>query len=51
MFKVGMGESPPIPERLSREGKHFLGLCFEHDPRGRATAEDLLNQPFLKVGQ
>ena len=49
MFRVGMGETPAIPERLSKEGQDFLALCFEHDPRARATAEDLLNQPFLKV--
>ncbi len=44
-----MGESPSIPDRLSREGKDFLSKCFEHDPKNRATAEDLLSQPFLKV--
>ncbi len=49
MFKVGMGETPAIPQRLSREGRDFLSRCFEHDPRNRATAEDLLSQPFLKV--
>lgn len=49
MFKVGMGESPPIPYRLSKEGQEFLSCCFEHDPRARATAHDLLNEPFLKV--
>eukprot|EP00095_Tigriopus_kingsejongensis_P011134 maker-scaffold1161_size58349-snap-gene-0.7 protein:Tk11134 transcript:maker-scaffold1161_size58349-snap-gene-0.7-mRNA-1 annotation:"hypothetical protein CAPTEDRAFT_214311" len=48
MFKVGMGESPPIPQKLSNEGKAFLVQCFDHDPRGRATAEDLLSEPFLK---
>ena len=38
MFRVGMGETPAIPERLSKEGQDFLALCFEHDPRARATA-------------
>lgn len=50
MFKVGMGETPPIPDRLSREGKIFLDRCFEHNPKNRATADDLLSEPFLKVG-
>ena len=49
MFKVGMGERPDIPERLSKEGQNFLEKCFVHNPRQRATAEDLLSQPFLKV--
>ena len=49
MFKVGMGESPPVPETLNKEGQDFLSKCFEHDPRVRATAEDLLSEPFLKV--
>ncbi|XP_059082749.1 mitogen-activated protein kinase kinase kinase 4-like isoform X4 [Tigriopus californicus] len=48
MFKVGMGESPQIPLKISNEGKEFLALCFEHDPRNRGTAEDLLSEPFLK---
>lgn len=49
MFKVGMGESPQIPLKISNEGKEFLALCFEHDPKHRGTAEDLLSEPFLKV--
>ncbi len=49
MFKVGMGESPEAPERLSKEGQEFLEMSFEHDPKQRATAMDLLSHPFLKV--
>ena len=49
MFKVGMGDSPPTPESLSKEGAEFLEMCLEHDPRQRATATDLLAHPFLKV--
>jgi serine/threonine protein kinase len=44
-----MGESPEVPDGLSKEGAEFLEMCFEHDPRQRATATDLLSHPFLKV--
>ena len=44
-----MGDSPPTPESLSKEGGEFLEMCLEHDPRQRATAADLLAHPFLKV--
>jgi mitogen-activated protein kinase kinase kinase 4 len=49
MFKVGMGETPDIPETLSDEGQDFLTGCFQIDPRQRSTASDLLGHPFTKV--
>ncbi|XP_059842463.1 mitogen-activated protein kinase kinase kinase 4 isoform X1 [Hypanus sabinus] len=49
MYKVGMGHKPPIPERLSPEGKHFLSYCLESDPKHRWTASQLLDHPFVKV--
>jgi serine/threonine protein kinase len=49
MFKVGMGETPEIPETLSEEGKEFLQQVFVHDPTERAHAEDLLNHQFTKI--
>jgi len=49
MFKVGMGEVPPTPATLSKEGQQFLGLLLRHDPRLRATAPELLQHHFLKV--
>ncbi|CAB4056133.1 MAP3K4 [Lepeophtheirus salmonis] len=49
LYKVGMGGSPSPPEHMSHEGKNFLTLCFKHNPKARATAEDLLIHPFLKV--
>lgn len=48
-FQVGMGQTPDIPSNLSEEGKDFLSLCFVHDPKERAAAEDLLNHHFTKV--
>ena len=49
MFKVGMGQSPEVPDHLSEEGKDFLGTCFVQNPQERATAQDLLNHNFIKV--
>ena len=49
MFKEGDGQHPPIPERLSEEGQHFLKMCFVHDQRYRWTAHMLEDHPFVKV--
>ncbi|XP_041030274.1 mitogen-activated protein kinase kinase kinase 4 isoform X1 [Carcharodon carcharias] len=49
MYKVGMGHKPPIPERLSPEGKDFLSHCLESDPKCRWTSSQLLDHPFVKV--
>uniref|UniRef100_A0A3P9QHS0 Mitogen-activated protein kinase kinase kinase 4 n=1 Tax=Poecilia reticulata TaxID=8081 RepID=A0A3P9QHS0_POERE len=49
MYKVGMGHKPPIPEKLSMEGKDFLGHCLESEPKRRWTASMLLDHPFVKV--
>uniref|UniRef100_A0A667G013 Mitogen-activated protein kinase kinase kinase 4 n=1 Tax=Lynx canadensis TaxID=61383 RepID=A0A667G013_LYNCA len=49
MYKVGMGHKPPIPERLSPEGKDFLSHCLESEPRMRWTASQLLDHAFVKV--
>uniref|UniRef100_UPI003AAB5A69 mitogen-activated protein kinase kinase kinase 4 isoform X2 n=1 Tax=Centroberyx gerrardi TaxID=166262 RepID=UPI003AAB5A69 len=51
MYKVGMGHKPPIPEKLSTEGKDFLGHCLESEPKRRWTASMLLDHPFVKVGR
>ncbi|KAF8024256.1 hypothetical protein BT93_F1450 [Corymbia citriodora subsp. variegata] len=47
MFKV-LNRSPPIPEKLSSEGKDFLQLCFQRNPAQRPSAEKLLQHPFLR---
>ncbi|XP_024260774.2 mitogen-activated protein kinase kinase kinase 4 isoform X4 [Oncorhynchus tshawytscha] len=49
MYKVGMGHKPPIPDKLSTEGKDFLGHCLESEPKRRWTASTLLDHPFVKV--
>jgi serine/threonine protein kinase len=48
MFKVGMGDTPAVPEELSDEGHAFLELCLQHDPHKRATAQELLEHTFVK---
>ena len=40
-------ETPTIPDNLSDEGKRFLTKCFVIDPVMRATADDLLSEPFI----
>uniref|UniRef100_A0A8D8PRX7 Mitogen-activated protein kinase kinase kinase 4 n=4 Tax=Cacopsylla melanoneura TaxID=428564 RepID=A0A8D8PRX7_9HEMI len=47
MFKVGMGETPSIPESLSDEGQSFGDLCLRHDPTLRASIFELSQHPFL----
>ncbi|KAL1564147.1 mitogen-activated protein kinase kinase kinase 20-like [Salvia divinorum] len=48
LMRIGVGEEvPEIPGGLSAEGRDFLDKCFVKDPRGRWTAEMLLNHPFV----
>lgn len=44
-----MGHKPPIPDKVSPEGKDFLCHCLESDPKMRWTASQLLDHPFVKV--
>ncbi|XP_069746024.1 mitogen-activated protein kinase kinase kinase 15-like isoform X2 [Narcine bancroftii] len=49
MFKVGMFKiHPEIPESMPTDAKSFILHCFEADPSKRATAEELLQDPFLR---
>ncbi|KAL8170417.1 hypothetical protein V2J09_022221 [Rumex salicifolius] len=49
MFKIGNSkELPTIPDHLSEEGKDFIRLCLQRDPRNRPTATKLLEHPFVK---
>ncbi|XP_042320977.1 mitogen-activated protein kinase kinase kinase 4 isoform X6 [Sceloporus undulatus] len=49
MYRVGMGHKPPIPDKISPEGKDFLSHCLESDPKMRWTASQLFDHPFVKV--
>ncbi|XP_042320945.1 mitogen-activated protein kinase kinase kinase 4 isoform X2 [Sceloporus undulatus] len=48
MYRVGMGHKPPIPDKISPEGKDFLSHCLESDPKMRWTASQLFDHPFVK---
>ncbi|KAM3304829.1 mitogen-activated protein kinase kinase kinase 5 isoform X2 [Capsicum chacoense] len=47
MFSV-LNKSPPIPEKLSLEGKDFLQCCFRKEPADRPSAMTLLEHSFLR---
>ncbi|XP_078698469.1 mitogen-activated protein kinase kinase kinase 15-like isoform X5 [Branchiostoma floridae x Branchiostoma belcheri] len=48
MFKVGYYKiHPDIPDVMSEKANSFLLRCFEADPGKRATAGDLLTDPWL----
>eukprot|EP00111_Clytia_hemisphaerica_P003243 TCONS_00009253-protein len=49
MYRVGDGNHPPIPDRLSEEGRDFLECCFIHDQNYRWTANMLEDHAFVKV--
>ncbi|XP_058791363.1 mitogen-activated protein kinase kinase kinase 15 isoform X2 [Phymastichus coffea] len=48
VFKVGYYKiHPEIPSELSDRAKNFILRCFEANPDTRATASELLEDPFL----
>ncbi|KAG9147105.1 hypothetical protein Leryth_005341 [Lithospermum erythrorhizon] len=47
MFRV-LNDTPPIPEKLSSEGKDFLKQCLQRKPMNRPSALELLDHPFLQ---
>lgn len=51
MFRVGMGETPDVPDELPIEGRNFIYKCLQHDPRLRWSAGQLMTHPFTKVAE
>ncbi|CAG7835452.1 unnamed protein product [Allacma fusca] len=48
MFKVGFYKMhPQIPSEMSDRAKKFILKCFEVSPEKRATAAELIEDPFL----
>lgn len=52
VFKIAnsTGLPPGIPENLPKEVMEFLAKCFERDPKKRATADELLQTPWIVSG-
>ena len=51
IFKVGFyKEHPQIPTSMSEKAQNFILRCFIPDPLERATAAQLLEDPFLDHG-
>ena len=49
LFHVATSKDPPpIPEHLSDACTNFMSKCLVIDPKRRATAAELMNDPFLK---
>ncbi|KAL1995225.1 hypothetical protein VTN49DRAFT_1412 [Thermomyces lanuginosus] len=52
LYLIATNGTPRLkkPEKLSKELKSFLSVCLCVDVRSRATAEELLQHEFLKMG-
>ncbi|KAK6865902.1 hypothetical protein PG995_002430 [Apiospora arundinis] len=49
MYNIAQGNPPqlPGPDQLSEQGIDFLKRCFVRDPRGRASAVELLQHEWM----
>ncbi|MCJ1400192.1 Suppressor of Sensor Kinase (SLN1) [Xylographa trunciseda] len=49
MYNIAQGNPPQLPssDQLSTKGMEFLKKCFEHDPRKRASAAELLQSEWI----
>jgi serine/threonine protein kinase len=49
MYAIGNATKPPsLPDKMSVEGKAFVSRCLAIDPSSRATAEELLDHPWIR---
>jgi mitogen-activated protein kinase kinase kinase len=49
MYNIAQGNTPQLPskEQLSEPGIQFLDKCFDRDPGKRASAAELLQDPWI----
>lgn len=48
LYRIGIGEPPPVPDFLSGLSQDFILKCLQVNPDDRPTAAELLDHPFLK---
>ncbi len=49
MYRIAMeNRGPDIPESLSDNGRQLVQACLCRDPKGRPSAVELLDYPFIK---
>ncbi|KAF8019727.1 hypothetical protein BT93_G0430 [Corymbia citriodora subsp. variegata] len=48
LFRIGKGETPPIPNSLSTDARDFILKCLQVNPNDRPSAVQLLDHPFVR---
>lgn len=50
LYHIAAGHTPILPgsRELSRAGRRFLRRCFDTDPYRRASAVELLQDPWMQ---
>ncbi|KAJ1297855.1 hypothetical protein BS78_01G409600 [Paspalum vaginatum] len=47
LYRIGKGESPAIPNYLSKDARDFICQCVKPNPEDRPSASKLLDHPFV----
>lgn len=51
LFRIVQDDHPPLPDKISPACEDFLRMCFQKEPRKRATASELLKHRWIKDAQ